>query len=188
MSEPASSLYTKLGDDGTTGRLFGGRLSKDDAIVEACGDIDETVSALGVAREALSGDPKTAALVLRLQRQLFVVAADLMANPHARDRLTDGVSRVGPVMTEEVEQTIDRLLLEHPLRPVFVVPGASRASAAIDLARTVCRRAERRVVHVQRAGGELSVEVVRFLNRLGDLLYVLARHTAGPGEEPASHT
>jgi cob(I)alamin adenosyltransferase len=62
MSAPASSLYTKLGDDGTTGRLFGGRLSKDDAIVEACGDIDETVSALGVAREALSGDPKTAAL------------------------------------------------------------------------------------------------------------------------------
>jgi cob(I)alamin adenosyltransferase len=188
MSEPASSLYTRLGDDGTTGRLFGGRLSKDDAIVEACGDIDETVSALGVARDALAGDPQAAALVLRLQRELFVVAADLMANPHARDRLTDGISRVAPVMTEAVEQDIDRLLLERPLRPVFVVPGASRASAAIDLARAVCRRAERRVVHAQLAGGELSGEVVRFLNRLGDLLYVLARHTAGPDEEPASHT
>lgn len=90
MSEPASTVYTKLGDDGSTGRLFGGRVSKDDALVDACGDIDETVSALGVAREALSDDVDMCALVLQVQRQLFVVAADLMANPRARERWRTG--------------------------------------------------------------------------------------------------
>jgi cob(I)alamin adenosyltransferase len=188
MSQPASTLYTGLGDDGSTGRLFGGRLSKDHPLVDACGDIDETVSALGLAREALTGDPGTAALVLRLQRDLFVVAADLMSNPRARGRLTDGVSRVDEAMTERVEQAIDTLLLERPLRPVFVVPGATRASAALDLARSVCRRAERAVVRAGTDGARPSAHVLVFLNRLGDLLYVLARLTAGSDEEPLSHT
>jgi cob(I)alamin adenosyltransferase len=187
VSEPASTIYTRLGDDGTTGRLFGGRVGKDDAVVEACGDIDETVSALGVARAALTEDAGMSALVLHLQRQLFVVAADLMADPRARDRLEDGVSRLVPEMTEEIERAVDRLLLAHPLRPVFVVPGATSASAAMDLARAVCRRAERRVVHARSAGAHVSPEVVVFLNRLGDLLYVLARATAGSDEEPVSH-
>ncbi|HET8613962.1 MAG TPA: cob(I)yrinic acid a,c-diamide adenosyltransferase [Actinomycetales bacterium] len=187
MSQAASRIYTGLGDDGTTGRLNGGRLSKDDALVEACGDVDETVSALGMAREALAGDPATTQLVLDLQRHLFAVAADLMASPRARDRLTDGVSRVVPEMTELVERAIDRHVEEAPLRPVFVVPGGSRASAVLDLARTICRRAERHVVRARNAGSEVSDDVLVYLNRLSDLLYVLARRTSGPDEEPASH-
>jgi cob(I)alamin adenosyltransferase len=187
MSQPASSVYTRLGDDGSTGRLFGGRLSKDHPLVDACGDIDETVSALGLAREALADNPATADLVLQLQRDLFVVAADLMTNPKARDRLTDSLSRVDPAMTDRVEQAIDRLLAERPLRPVFVVPGATRASAALDLARSVCRRAERAVVRARSDGAQPSEQVLVFLNRLGDLFYVLARRTAGDDEEPVSH-
>lgn len=188
MTQAASRIYTGLGDDGTTGRFLGGRVFKDDGVVEACGDLDETVCALGMAREALADDAETAALVLLLQRHLFVVAADLMANPRARERLADGVSRVTPAMVTLLEDTVDRLVLDHPLRPVFVVPGATRASAALDLARAVCRRAERRVVHARTGGAEVSDDVLVHLNRLGDLLYVLARRAAGPDEEPASHS
>lgn len=187
MSESATTIYTKLGDDGSTGRLFGGRLSKADVLVDACGDIDETVTALGVAREALGDDPELSGLVLHLQRHLFVVAADLIANPRARDQLAAGISRVGPEMADDLERTIDRLVAVQPLQPVFVVPGANRASAALDFARAVSRRAERQVVRARSTGCQVSPDVATYLNRLSDLLYVLARQTAGDDEEPLSH-
>ncbi|MEP7016530.1 MAG: cob(I)yrinic acid a,c-diamide adenosyltransferase [Actinomycetota bacterium] len=187
MSEPASTIYTKTGDDGTTGRLFGGRITKDDLLIEACGDVDETVAALGVAREALKENPELSELVLGLQRHLFVVAADLSANPRARHLLTQEVSLVVPTMTDDLERTIDGLTARKPLRPVFIVPGASRASASLDLARTVARRTERHVIRVRAAGRAVSPEVVAYLNRLSDLLYVLARRAAGAAEEPVSH-
>ena len=193
VSERASTIYTKTGDDGTTGRLFGGRVTKDDLLIEACGDMDETVAALGVAREALrdngapQDDLELSSLVLDLQRHLFVVAADLTANPRARHRLTQGVSLVVPTMTDDLERTIDRLTARQPLRPVFIVPGATRASAAVDLARTVARRAERHVIRVRATGHTVSPDVVAYLNRLSDLLYVLARRVAGAAEEPVSH-
>lgn len=182
-----TKIYTKTGDDGTTGLLFGGRVSKADALVEAYGDVDETVSALGVARAACE-DRELAGLLLRLQRGLFVAAADLAANPRRRDRLEPGVSQVDAAQVDELEQTIDRLVAEQPLRPVFVVPGASPPSAALDLARAVLRRAERHAVEASAAGHEVSPLVLAYLNRLSDLLFVLARHAAGDGEEPASHT
>lgn len=190
MTGEASSIYTKTGDDGTTGRLFGGRVGKDDVLVEACGDVDEAISMLGAAREALrndDGDQARAALVLHLQRQLFVVGADLMTNPRARDRATPGVSQVGAEMVEEVERTIDDLVAQRPLRPVFIVPGATRASVALDLGRTVVRRAERHTIRAARAGEAVSDDVVVYLNRLSDLLFVLARHAAGEVDEPPSH-
>jgi cob(I)alamin adenosyltransferase len=187
VSEPASTIYTKTGDDGTTGRLFGGRVTKDDLLIEACGDVDETVAALGVARDALHDNPELSHLVLDLQRHLFVVAADLSANPHARHRLTQEVSLVVATMTDALERRIDRLTMEQALRPVFIVPGANRASAAMDLARTVARRAERHLIRARAAGHTVSPEVVAYLNRLSDLLYVLARRTAGTAEEPVSH-
>jgi len=105
VSEPASTIYTKTGDDGTTGRLFGGRVTKDDLLIEVCGDVDETVAALGVAREALQDNPGLSDLVLDLQRHLFVVAADLSANPSARHRLTPEVSLVVATMTDDLERT-----------------------------------------------------------------------------------
>lgn len=186
-SEDSPPIYTKTGDDGTTGLLFGGRVSKADAVVELCGCIDEAVAALGLARASLADDA-LAAVVLDLQRGLFVAGADLAANPAARDRLVAGISLVTPEMTAALEDTIDRLLVEHPLRPAFVVPGATPPSAALDMARTFLRRAERRLVAAGRDGAALNPAVGVYLNRSSDLAYVLARAAAGDGEEPLSHS
>jgi cob(I)alamin adenosyltransferase len=190
MSSNASRIYTKTGDDGTTGRLFGGRVAKDDVLVEACGDVDEAVAALGLARAELLLNPEAAhwaELVLAAQRQLFVVAADLMANPHARDRLEPGISLVDPALVSRVEQAIDDVVAGHPLRPVFIVPGATRASAALDVARGIIRRAERHTVAAARAGHDVSDAVLVALNRMSDLFYVLARATAGEAEAPSHY-
>lgn len=185
-------VYTRAGDDGTTGLFLGGRVSKADVLVDACGDVDEAVAVLGVARAqaALAGaavPDGLADLVLDRQRELFVVAADLATNPTHRDRLVPGVSLVTPEMVEGLEQLIDRLVAERPLRPVFVVPGETAVSAALDHARTVVRRAERHVVDAQDRGHLVSTAALRYLNRLSDLVFVLARAAAGDAEEPASH-
>lgn len=187
MTDSASTIYTKTGDDGTTGRLFGGRVSKSDLLVEVCGDIDESVAALGVAREALHDDQDLASLVLRLQRHLFVVAADLSGSPRARHQLVPGISLATPEMVDELEREVDRLVAQRPLRPVFVVPGATRASAALDLARAVTRRAERHVIRIGAEERTGSPTVVPYLNRLSDLLFVLARKAAGTATEEVSH-
>lgn len=184
-----SRIYTKLGDDGSTGLLFGGRTSKADPLMETIGTLDETVSALGLAR-ASSTDPDLDAVILQVQRDLFVVAADLAANPRARDRLVPGLSSVTAAMTASLEQLIDRSIARHPLRPVFVVPGANPTSAALDLSRSTVRRAERRLVaHKAEATDREPVNphALSYLNRVSDLLYVLARQAAGDGEEPLSH-
>ncbi len=181
-----SRIYTKTGDDGTTGLLYGGRVSKADELVGAYGDIDEAVAALGAARAAGLA-PRLSGLVLRLQRELFVAAADLAASPRQRRRLVPGVSLVTAEMIGGIEQTIDGLVAQQPLRPVFVVPGATLAGALLDLARAVVRRAERHAVRALASGRPVSDEALRYLNRLSDLLFVLARHAAGGAEEPASH-
>ncbi len=178
------TIYTKTGDDGSTGLLYGGRIPKDDLVTEAYGTTDEAVATIGVAR-ALSADELVRSVLFSIQRELFVVGADLAANPDERDKLTDGVSRVTPEMTDRAESTIDGLVAERPLPAYFIVPGASPASAAIDVARSVVRRAERHVVALQRAGRDVNPEVRRYLNRLSDLLFVLARREAGE-DEPAS--
>jgi cob(I)alamin adenosyltransferase len=181
-------IYTKTGDDGTTGRLFGGRVSKADRVIEACGTLDEAVAALGLARAALEGDDDDLrAIVLALQRGLFVAAADVAANPRARDRLVPGISEVTGEMTAELEQRIDRLVGEQPLRPAFIVPGATPASAALDLARTFVRRAERGLVAACDDGMPLGAALMTYLNRASDLAYVLARRAAGDRDEPLSH-
>jgi cob(I)alamin adenosyltransferase len=181
-----SRVYTKTGDDGTTGLLFGGRTSKAEALVDALGDIDEAVSALGVAR-ACCPDAGRAELLLRVQRELFVVAADLAANPSHRKHLKPRISLAMPEMVSEVEQTIDDLTRERPLRPVFLVPGTNPQEASIDLARTVVRRAERHTVQAKLVGHLVTDEVLHYLNRLSDLLFVLGRDAAEGAEEPASH-
>jgi len=155
-------IYTKTGDDGTTGLLFGGRVSKADAVIEACGTLDEAVAALGLARATLA-DQDLRAIVLELQRGLFVAAAQIAANPRARDRLVAGVSAVTADMTAAAEQRIDELLAGHPLRPAFVVPGATQASAALDMARTFLRRAERRVVAGGHSGMPINATVIAYL-------------------------
>lgn len=184
-----SRIYTKLGDDGSTGLLYGGRTSKSDPLMEAVGSIDETVSTLGLAR-ASGSDAELNAAILGVQRDLFVAAADLVTNPHARDRLVPGISLLTPEMVARLERLIDARMAAKPLRPVFVVPGANVVSAALDMARTQVRRAERRLVAYARstqAAPSLNPQVGIYLNRVSDLLYVLARQAAGDAEEPASH-
>jgi cob(I)alamin adenosyltransferase len=179
-------IYTKAGDDGTTGLFLGGRISKADVLLDACGDLDEAVAVLGVARSRCP-DERLAALLFDRQRELFVVAADLATNPDHRDRLEPGISLVTPAMVAALERLIDELVAERPLRPVFIVPGATPLSAAIDHARTVVRRAERHVVDAQSSGHDVSPLVLAYLNRLSDLAFVLARSAAGDHDEAPSH-
>ena len=172
-------IYTRKGDTGTTGLLFGGaRVSKADLRTDAYGTTDEAVSALGLARAALAGSP-LADLILRLQRELFVVGAELATHVEKRGKLTDGTSRVTAEMTTALEHEIDALEPMHPMPAEFVIPGESLAGAAIDLARTSVRRAERRAVALSNAGGLPDSQVVPYLNRLADLLFVVARAADG---------
>lgn len=186
MRRDEPPIYTKTGDDGSTGLLFGGRVSKSDRVIDICGTLDEAVAALGLAR-AHSDDQPLRAAILDCQRGLFVTAADIAANPRARDRLVPGVSFVTDEMTAALEEQIDRFVAEHPLRPVFVVAGATPSSAALDLARAVLRRAERLIVAARDGGAAIDSRVMVYVNRASDLLYVLARAAAGEEEEPLSH-
>ncbi|MEO6942950.1 MAG: cob(I)yrinic acid a,c-diamide adenosyltransferase [Terrimesophilobacter sp.] len=181
-----SRVYTKTGDDGTTGQLFGGRIPKGGELVEALGDIDEAVSALGVARAGCA-DERIAEILLHVQRELFVVAADLSVNPSHRDRLKPGISLVEGQMVTAIERLIDDLTEEQPLRPVFLVPGTTPLEAALDLARTIVRRAERHTLRAKDAGHVVSDDVQHYLNRLSDLAFVLARRAAEGEAEPVSH-
>jgi cob(I)alamin adenosyltransferase len=178
-------IYTRKGDTGTTGLLFGGdRISKADPRAEAYGTTDEAVSALGVARASIGAatdrtEARLEELILRLQRELFVVGAELATHADRRDRLTDEVSRVTPGMVTALEGLIDELeaLVEQPKE--FVVPGESTTGAALDLARTTVRRAERRAVDLAEAGELPESSVLAYLNRLADLLFVMARAADG---------
>ncbi|MFP5308314.1 MAG: cob(I)yrinic acid a,c-diamide adenosyltransferase [Actinomycetes bacterium] len=170
-------VYTKRGDDGTTGLLYGGRVPKDDLRTSAYGTVDETVSALGLARCELDGELHD--LVLEVQRELFCVGAQLATRVEDWPRLQVGVSMVDDAMVDAVDARIDASVERHPLPTAFVVPGGNRAAAALDLARTVCRRAEREVVAMERAGLLPDPAPLRYLNRLSDYLYVLAREVEG---------
>lgn len=164
-------IYTRRGDDGTTGLFHGGRVAKSSSGPEAYGTVDEAVSMLGVARAQASAD--VAAAVLDVQRDLFVVAAELATDQSRRDRLTAGVSCVDGSMIKRLEDRIDRIDSEAGMPQEFVVPGGDPTAAAIDAARTVVRRAERRAV--THLADESDSLVVPYLNRLADYLYMLAR-------------
>jgi cob(I)alamin adenosyltransferase len=172
----SSAVATGKGDDGTTGLLYGGRVAKDDSRTDAYGTVDECVAALGLARVELTDAdlPDLSALVLRFQRELFVVGAELATNPSATDRLTDGVSRVSEEMLVAVESELARWEAAIEMPREFVVPGETRASAALELARSILRRAERRIVTLAR-DDSVGEWLLAYINRLADLLWVLAR-------------
>ena len=181
-----SVVATTRGDDGTTGLLYGGaRIGKDDPRTEAYGTIDEAIAALGVARANLgvkrrigtlpAGLGGLAAMILRFQRELFVVGAELATNPDAWDRLEDGRTRVSEQMLRGVEETLVELEANIEMPKEFVVPGETPTSAALELARTILRRAERRSVALQRTGLVPGPNLIPYLNRLADLVWVLAR-------------
>lgn len=174
-------VYTRRGDDGTTGLLYGGRVDKDDVRTAAYGTVDEAVSALGLARAQLGAattDPEDAEFhdtVLAVQRELFVLGAQLATDPEHWSRLEPGVSRVTAAMVTRLEEAIDGLTERYPLPREFVVPGQRPAGAAVDLARTIARRAERQVVALRRAGLLPDEVPLHYLNRVSDYLFVLAR-------------
>lgn len=167
-------LYTKSGDDGTTALLFGGRISKADARAEAYGAVDTAISAMGMAR-ALSLDEHVKDILLRCQHDMFTLATEVATTPDRYDLLIERFSPVTEEMVERLETRIDEIQSEVDLPPHFIVPGASPASGAIDLARSLTREAERRIVAL--AGREPlgNDNVLRYVNRLSDLLFILAR-------------
>jgi cob(I)alamin adenosyltransferase len=171
-------IYTKTGDDGGTGLFGGARVGKDDPRIEAYGTVDELNSVLGWVRTVgLPADIDDC--LMRIQNELFAVGAEL-ATP---DPAAHGTNWTGAEQIAAIEQAIDRL--EKPLAPLrqFILPGGTPAAAALHVARTVCRRAERRAVTLSREGlPAIRGSIVVYLNRLGDLLFVLARavnHAAG---------
>jgi cob(I)alamin adenosyltransferase len=168
-------IYTRKGDDGTTGLWYGGRVAKTDLRTEAYGTLDETASALGVARSQCD-DGRLAADILRLQSELFVAGAELATAPEARQRLTPGTSMVTQEMVQRLERDIDAYMAEVDLPPKFVIPGGTSLSARLDVARAVLRRAERRVVAVAEAGGLAESSLVAYVNRAADLLFAMARY------------
>ena len=166
-------IYTKTGDDGTTGLFYGGRVSKDDLGPEAYGTVDEAVAALGVARA--QADDALSERLITLQRDLFVVGAEMATADANRSKLVPERSLVTSTMVDRLEAWIDELETKVGLPDTFVVPGQAPVPAALDLARTVIRRAERRAVALIRDTGIEDSEVVRYLNRLADYVYMLAR-------------
>jgi cob(I)alamin adenosyltransferase len=170
-------IYTRTGDDGSTGLFYGGRVSKDDTGPEAYGTVDEAVSALGAAR-AIARDHMADA-ILAVQRELFAVGAELATGAENRHKLKPGESLTTAGMVERLEQQIDEIEAESGLPTEFVVPGGNPLAAALDVARTVTRRAERRAVTHMRVAGIEDSHVVHYLNRLADYLYTLARAAEG---------
>ncbi|MGA3121265.1 MAG: cob(I)yrinic acid a,c-diamide adenosyltransferase [Polyangiaceae bacterium] len=163
-------LYTKTGDDGTTG-LFGGvRVRKASARVDAYGTVDETNAAIGMVR-ALGPDPAIDEVLVRAQADLFAVGAELACAPGREAKLT--ITLVGSTDIDRLERAIDEADAACPPITVFVLPGGSPTAAALHLARTVCRRAERAVLAMN--DGAPRHEIVVYLNRLSDLLFALAR-------------
>jgi len=178
-------IYTRKGDDGSTSLWYGGRVPKHDARTEAYGSIDEANSALGVARALCSSrkHQNLAADILNLQQELFVAGAELATAPEASERLEDGVSRITPGMVDALEVDIDRYMRQVDLPPQFVIPGGSELSAALDVARTAIRRAERRVVALRDSEGLGSEAVLGYLNRASDLAFAMARFADEPNPQ-----
>jgi cob(I)alamin adenosyltransferase len=191
-----SAVATGRGDDGTTGLLFGGeRVFKDDPRTEAYGAIDEAVAALGLARAELGLKAQDGTLprvldrlpelILRFQRELFVAAAQLATAPGAADRQKAGETRVSAEMVASLDELLAETEAAIELPREFVVPGETRLSAALELARTIVRRAERRAVAIRRSDPLPDDQLVPYLNRLADLLWIFAR-AAEQGESRAS--
>jgi cob(I)alamin adenosyltransferase len=173
-------IYTRKGDDGTTGLWYGGRVPKYAGRPEAYGSIDEAASALGLARSAAERDGELYADILRVQNELFVAGAELATAPEAAGRLEEGVSKVTADMVERLESDIDRYMARVDLPPKFTIPGGTELSARLDLARAAVRRAERRVAALEDLADDT---VLRYLNRLSDALFAMARFADEPEPE-----
>ena len=165
-------VYTRKGDDGSTDLLYGGRVSKNDSQPEVYGDVDETQAFIGLARAAAGEELST--LLMKIERELWTLMAELACNPEKIGNLDEN-SRVTKEMVEGLEDVIDELSEKFEMPKEFVVPGEDEVSARLDVARTVCRRAERSAVGLALENSH----VVPYLNRLSDLLWSAARWHEG---------
>jgi cob(I)alamin adenosyltransferase len=178
------SIATKTGDLGTTGLMYNRRVAKNHLRVEAYGTADELNAALGMAR-ALAPHEFVRVNVLRVQKDLVVLMGELATLTEDLERYgKDGFERVTPERTAVLDQLVAEIEAQKVSFRGWATPGATSASAALDVARTVCRRAERRVYSLQEANQLPNAEILVFLNRLSDVLWLLARwteHQAGEG-------
>jgi len=175
-----TKIYTKTGDLGETGLIGGKRIFKDDVLLEAYGTVDELNAILGVVRSE-GPDKRIDQWLNRIQAELFEVGADL-ASPFpdettdkTPDKTNDKIKRIGKEKAAQLEKEID--LVEKELEPLksFVLPGGSKSSVFLHLARTVCRRAERRIAILMKKD-EVNPEILTYMNRLSDWLFVMARY------------
>jgi cob(I)alamin adenosyltransferase len=180
-------IYTRTGDDGTTGLLYGKRVPKDHPIIEANGAVDEAQAAIGVARAETERGSELDRMLVDLESDMWVVMAELATAPEDRPKLEARKTLVTKDMVTALEERIDGLKERTDVPAEFVVPGQDRLSALLDQARTVVRRAERLVITATRNepagdGGEPSSYVGQYLNRLSDLIFTAARWQEGEHE------
>lgn len=177
-------VYTRKGDDGTTGLLFGGRVGKDHVRIELLGAVDEAQAALGLARATTVRTGELDVMLVELERELYVLMAEVATSPANRRKLEPRQSLVDEEMVRELEDRIDSVSERFTMPAEFVVPGGNPTSAALDFARTVVRRAERVLATAPPLSGagevpEIPSSVGPFLNRLSDLLWTMARWQEG---------
>lgn len=180
--EHRSQVVTKTGDGGETGLLYGGRVPKNDLRIEACGALDEAVAAIGLARSALN-DSDLSERLIKIQRNLFAVGAELVTDHRMVDKLTAHFTRIDENFVKELERHIARYEPQITLSNNFVIPGGSPAGAALDLARTFVRRCERRTVDLASRKMIDNPDLLKYLNRLSDLLFILSRYVTRDTKE-----
>jgi cob(I)alamin adenosyltransferase len=169
------SIVTKTGDQGETGLMYNRRVPKSNARIEACGAVDELNAALGLARAAAANEPLKGRL-LQIQKALVTLMGEIGVEPEDRARYEkDGFPRVNAAMTAVLESWVKEIEDQKVSFKGWAMPGATSVSAALDFARTVCRRAERRVCAVKEKDQLENREVIVYLNRLSDLLWLFAR-------------
>jgi cob(I)alamin adenosyltransferase len=174
MAQPR--IYTKRGDDGTTGLSYGGRVRKDSLQIELNGVVDETQAVMGLARASTQDGSEANDLLVSLCRDLYLVMAEIAVLPENRHKALAAGSVVTPEMVVRLEEKIDELLERFDMPTDFTIPGKNATTAALDLARTVARRAERLWVQGPIEGSLVGA----YLNRLSDLLWAMARWQEGP--------
>lgn len=173
MNRP--KVYTREGDDGTTGLFYGGRVPKDSELPRAYGTVDEAQAVLGLARAAAGVDSEVSQILIPIMKDLWVLMAELATLPENRGKLEAGSTAVSGDMVDRLERIIDSLDERFEPPNEFVVPGGNTVAAWLDLGRTVVRRAERHSL----AAAPSPSHVVPYLNRLSDLLWTMARWQEG---------
>jgi cob(I)alamin adenosyltransferase len=177
----AVKIYTRGGDDGTTGLYFGGRVAKTSEPIEVNGAVDEAQAALGWARSLSEKESRLNELLITVERDLWVLMAEVATLPVNRSKLVAEKSLITPQMVERLEHEIDALAEETAMPTEFLVPGENQLSAALDVARTIVRRAERVALTYELDGSFVH----QYLNRLSDLVWAMARWAEGPDHRTA---